>query len=89
MNRITKKFLSAIFPKNFFRNTIEYFNKDKTNYIIPKWLFDERKLIILRLPFSESNKKLKKKALFKSVLNLQSINVNSALFGTLETWINL
>ena len=26
---ITKKFLSAGFPKNLIRNTIEYFNKDE------------------------------------------------------------
>ena len=74
--RITKNFLSAAFTKNFFRNTIESFNKNKTNYIIPKWLFDERKLI--------QTKNLQK-ALSKSVLYLQIINVNSAFFGTLET----
>ena len=67
VKRITKKFLSAGFPKNFFRNTIEYFNKGKTNYIIPKWLFDKRKLIILRLPFSESNEKFTKSLIQKRV----------------------
>ena len=50
---ITKKFLSAGFPRNFIRNTIEYLNKDKDDFIIPECLFDERKLIILRLLFSE------------------------------------
>ena len=40
---------------DFIRNTNECFNKDKDDFIIPEWLFDERKLIILRLPFSESN----------------------------------
>ena len=35
VKRITKKFLSAGFPKNFIRNTTEYFNKDKDDYIIP------------------------------------------------------
>ena len=64
---ITKKFLSAGFPKSFIRNTIEYFNKDEDDYIIPEWLFDERKLIILRLPFSVSNKKFTKN-LIKMVL---------------------
>ena len=34
VKRITKKFLSAGFPKNFIRNTTEYFNKDKDDYII-------------------------------------------------------
>ena len=42
---------------NFIRDTIEYINKDEDDYIIPEWLFDERKLIILRLPFSDSNEK--------------------------------
>ena len=60
VRNITKKVLSAGFPKNFMRNTIEYFNKDKNNYITSEWLFDERKLIILRLPFSESNEKFTK-----------------------------
>ena len=61
---ITSKSLSAGFPRNFIRNNIEYFNKDKDDYIIPEWLFDERKLIIiLRLPFSESNKKFTKSSL--------------------------
>ena len=56
----------------------------KDDYIIPEWLFDERKLIILRLPFSESNEKFAK-SVTKSVLYLQIINVNSTLFGTPET----
>ena len=34
------------------RNTIDYFNKDKDDFIIAEWLFDERKLVILRQPFS-------------------------------------
>ena len=57
---IMKKFLSAGNPTDFIRNTIEYFNKDKNDYIVPEWLFDERKLIILRQPFSEPNEKLPK-----------------------------
>ena len=42
-------------------------NKDKNDYIIPTWLFDERKLIILRRPFSESNEK-STKSLIKKLL---------------------
>ena len=38
---ITKKFLSAGLPKNFIRNTFEYFNKDEDDYKIPERLFDE------------------------------------------------
>ena len=51
VKRITKMFLSAVFSRYFIRNSIEYFNKDKSHYMIPDWLFDERKLIILRQPF--------------------------------------
>ena len=47
VKRIMKKFLSASFPMNSIRNTIEYFNKDKNDNIIPEWLFDERKPTIL------------------------------------------
>ena len=68
VRNITKKVLSAGFPKNFMRNTIEYFNKDKNNYITSEWLFDERKLIILRLPFSESNGKYTKSLTKKFVI---------------------
>ena len=50
-------FLSAGFSRNFIRNSIENFNKDKNDYIIPEWLFDERNLIILRQLFSEPNEK--------------------------------
>ena len=57
---ITKKFLSTGNLTDFIRNTIEYFNKDKNDYIVPEWLFDERKLIILRQPFSEPNEKFTK-----------------------------
>ena len=60
MKRITKEVLSAGFPRNFIGNTIEYFNQDKDDYIIPEWSFDEPKLIILRLPLSEPNVKLTK-----------------------------
>ena len=48
-NQKKKKFASAGFPRNFISNTIEYFNKDKDGFIIPKLLFDEQKT--LRLPF--------------------------------------
>ena len=56
------------FSENFIRNTIEYFNKNKDDYKTPEWLFDERKLIILRLPSSESNKKFTKSLIKKLVI---------------------
>ena len=50
---------------SFIRNTIDYFNKDKHNSIILEWLFDQWKLIVLRLPFSESNEKFTKSLIKK------------------------
>ena len=83
--RITKKFLSPGFCWNFIRNTIEYLNKDKDGHAIPEWIFDEQKLIILRLPFLESNEKFTKSLLWKkSSIYFQIINVNSTLFGIVE-----
>ena len=29
------------FPKNYLRNTVEYFNKNKDDLIIPEWVFGE------------------------------------------------
>ena len=60
VKHITEKFLSAAFPQNLVRNTIEYFNKGENDYVIPEWLFDEWKLNTLRLPFSELNEKFTK-----------------------------
>ena len=68
VKRITKKFLSAGFPRNFIKHNIEYFNKDKDDYIIPEWLFDGRKLAILGLTFSESNKKFTKSLIKNPVI---------------------
>ena len=53
--RITKKCISAAVVKKIIRNTIEYFSTKKYDFIIPAWLFDDRKLIILLRPFLESN----------------------------------
>ena len=54
-------------------------------HAIPEWIFDEQKLIILRLPFLESNEKFTKSLLWKkSSLYFQIINVNSTLFGIVE-----
>ena len=69
VNRITKMlFLSIGFPKNFIRNTIKHFNKDKDDFIISEWLFDERKQIILRKPFSESNEQFTESFIKKLVI---------------------
>ena len=53
--RVTKNFLSNEFCRNVITNTTAYFNKNKDYFLITEWLFDDQKLIIARLPFSESN----------------------------------
>ena len=56
VKRITRKRLSAVF--NFIRT--KYFNKNKDGLLIPESLFNEQKLIALRLPFLEPNEGLTK-----------------------------
>ena len=41
VKHITKKFLLTGFPRNFIKNTIEYFRKNEDDFIIPECLFDE------------------------------------------------
>ena len=52
------------------------------DFIILEWLSDERKLIIVRLPFSESNEKFAKSLIKKLVIFANIVNLT--LFGTLE-----
>ena len=68
VKRITKMLLSAGFPRNFIRNTVEYFNKDKNDYVITEWLFDDQMLIILRLMFLESTEKVTERFIKKLVI---------------------
>ena len=76
VKRLTKKFLSTGFPATFIKNIIECFIWVKNDFVIPKYLFDERKLIIVRLPFPGWKKKVPK-SVIKNFLYLQNINVNS------------
>ena len=82
VKRITKKLLSPGFPRNFIRNTIELFNKDKKYFIITEWLIVKRKLVILGLAFPESNEKLPK-PLSKSLLHLQ------VTISSIQKWCNI
>ena len=55
--RIRSKFTDAGYPKYVVENTIRYFNRKKDESLIPPWLFDERKHVTIRLPFSSKNEK--------------------------------
>ena len=48
-----------LFP-NFFR-----FNEEKEELLIPKWLFDETKLVVIRLPFAPRNEEFNKRFISK------------------------
>ena len=52
--RIKAKFLNAGFPHKVIESTIE-------ELMIPRWLFDERKTIVINLPFSNKNEHFSKK----------------------------
>ena len=55
--RIRNKYRDAGYPKNVIENTIKNFNSKKDELLIPPWLFDERKHVTIRLPFSSKNEK--------------------------------
>ena len=40
VKHLNKKFLLAGFLQNFIRYSMEYFNKDKDDYVVREWLFD-------------------------------------------------
>ena len=53
LKNITKMFGLVGFTRNVTGNTSKYFNKGKDDFLVPEWVLDERKLIILQLPLSE------------------------------------
>ena len=55
--RIRNKYRDAGYPKLVIENTIKNFNSKKDELLIPPWLFDERKHVTIRLPFSSKNEK--------------------------------
>ena len=55
--RIRSKYTDAGYPKHVIENTIKNFNRKKDELLIPPWLFDERKHVTIRLPFSSRNEK--------------------------------
>ena len=55
--RIRNKYRDTGYPKHVIENTIQNFNSKKDELLIPPWLFDERKHVTIRLPFSSKNEK--------------------------------
>ena len=66
--RIRIKFLNAGYPKRFVESVIREFlcpDDSDDDLIIPEWLFDDRKLMYVRLPFCQDNEHLSKAFLSK------------------------
>ena len=60
LRRIKTKFLHAGCPVKIISDTFFRFNEGKQELLIPKWLYDEAKLVVIRLPFAPKNEKLSK-----------------------------
>ena len=65
LRKIRQKYLNAGFPIKVINDVISRFNKEKEDFIIPQWLFDERKEVLIRLPFAPANEKYVKKFINK------------------------
>ena len=52
LRRTKTKYLHAGYPVKFINDTFSRFNKKKEKILIPKWLFDETKLAVIRLDFA-------------------------------------
>ena len=52
LRRIKTKFLHASYPVKFINDTFFRFKEEKEELLIMKWLFDEAKLVVFRLPFA-------------------------------------
>ena len=59
--RVKAKFLKAGFPHNATEETINNFNNVDVGFMVPRWLFDERKTSAINLPFSNKSKHFSKK----------------------------
>ena len=52
---ITIKFKKVVFHIRSLKNTINNFINVDEELMIPRWLFDERKTVVINLPFSNKN----------------------------------
>ena len=63
--RIKAKFLKARFPRKVIENAINNFSNVDEELMIPGWFFDERKTVLLSLPFSNKNEHFSKRFCLK------------------------
>ena len=59
--RIKAKVFKAGFPHKVIENTINNFNNVDEELVIPRWFFNERKTVMINLPFSNKNGHFSKK----------------------------
>ena len=52
---IKANFLHDGYPVKFINGNFLTFNEEKEKLLIPKWLFDETKSVVIRLPFAPRN----------------------------------
>ena len=65
LRRIKTKFLHARYPVKFINDTFFRFDEEKEEFLIPKWLFEETKLVVLAVPFAPRNEKFSKRFISK------------------------
>ena len=65
LKRIKTKFCHAGYPVKFINDIFFRFNKEEQKLLILKWIFDETKLVVIRLPFALRNEKFSKRFMSK------------------------
>ena len=65
LRRMKKKLLRAGYPVKFINCTFFRFNEEKEELLIPKWLFDETKLVVIRFSFTSRNEMFSKRFISK------------------------
>ena len=60
LRRTKAKFLHTGYLVTFINDTFFRLKEEKEELIIPKWLLDEKKSAVIRLPFAPKNKKFSK-----------------------------
>ena len=63
-------FLKADFPRRVIENTISNFNNIDEELIIPRWSIDERKTVVINLPFSSKNEHFPERSCKNLKLNI-------------------
>ena len=63
ISKIFKKFIRAGYSSEFISNQIEKFMSFKNDFLIPKWMFEDRINVHMKLPFCLKNEKIIRKYL--------------------------